>query len=68
MLDILKQIQEEKYKEYDLIFGGRIRKMESSKLPCIDDEYVAVKSPFRDFGEDYTTYFILLQAIRITAS
>lgn len=67
LLSIVKEVKKIKYKEYGEVLGGRVKKINEKKLPMIKEEYAFFVPPFRDMKESYTTYFILLQAIRIAA-
>lgn len=65
--NIVKDVKTKKYKVYGEALGGRVKKINEEKLPIIKGEYASFAPPFRDMEEYYTTYFILLQAIRIAA-
>ena len=67
LVNIIVEIKTKRFKEYGLLLGGRVKKMNSEDLPRVCDKYAAFKLPSRELNDYYTTYFILLQAIRVSA-
>ena len=67
LIEIITEIKSKKYKEYGFALGGRMRKMGTSRLPEVKEKYASFIPPSREIIESYTTYFILIQSIRISA-
>lgn len=63
--NILEEIKLQKYKEYGNLLGGRVRKIQTDDLPPVEQKFFLYHSD--EVNQYYTTYFILTQAIRISA-
>lgn len=67
LLEIISEIKNKKFRDYGLALGGRVKKVNEKKLPEIKEKYASFIPPSREIKEFYTTYFILIQSIRISA-
>lgn len=65
--NIIEDVKNNKYKEYESALGGRIKKIDSDNIPKIEEMDVSFIPSSKDSDKYYTTYFILIQAIRVSA-
>lgn len=63
--EILIDIKSNKFREYGKLLGGRVKKIQTDSLPFMEQSTFLYLSD--EVNKYYTTFFILTQAIRISA-